>query len=161
MTASGGKAKFRRQKQLQNAPKYLISVTFFGISTETIVVQLINMRVGITVMRGGTLKLVKIQLENAFFPMLSMPSWRRIGVRREAANAKSWILLSEIGMLIFVIDWSHQLKAQSPISTRPSHSSTSANFLRPSNAPAGIDVTEGSTRTRTTSGGALSPPSPV
>ena len=38
---------------------------------------------GITVMRGGTLKLVKKQLLNASPPMLSMPSWRRIGHRRE------------------------------------------------------------------------------
>jgi hypothetical protein len=38
---------------------------------------------GITVMRDGTLKLVKIQPQNAYAPILSMPSWRGIGHRRE------------------------------------------------------------------------------
>jgi hypothetical protein len=40
-----------------------------------------------TEMRGGTLKLVKMQQANAFIPILSMPSWRQIGVRREPAKA--------------------------------------------------------------------------
>jgi hypothetical protein len=62
------------------------------------------MLLGITVMRGGTLKLVKMQAANAYCPMLSMPSWRHMGVRREYVNEKSQILLSELGMVIFVID---------------------------------------------------------
>jgi hypothetical protein len=37
-------------------------------------------------------------------------------------------------MLILVIDWSQFSNEPSPISTRPSHSSTSVNFLRFSNA---------------------------
>ena len=48
-----------------------------------------NMRLGITVMRGGTLKLVKMQEANAYSPMLSMPSWSRMGVRRESMKALS------------------------------------------------------------------------
>jgi len=56
-------------------------------------------------------------------------------------KAQSLILLSELGMLIFVIERSHRAKESFPISTRPSHSSTSVNFFRPSNALAGIDVT--------------------
>jgi hypothetical protein len=103
--------------------------------------QLINMLWGITVMRGGTLKLVKIQLENAIFPILSMPSWRRMAHRRELQKAQSLILLSEMGMSIFVIELPQHLKELSPISMRPSHSSTSANFFRWLNALAGIDVT--------------------
>jgi hypothetical protein len=62
------------------------------------------MYTGITVMRGGTLKLVKMQAVNAPLPMLSMPSWRRMGVRREYAKAHMFIRLSEVGMLIFVIE---------------------------------------------------------
>jgi hypothetical protein len=56
-------------------------------------------------MRGGTLKLVKMQRANAPFPILSMPSWRRMGHRREPEKAQSQILLSELGMIIFVIEW--------------------------------------------------------
>ena len=112
-------------------------------------------------MRGGTLKLVKMQPANANSPMLSIPSWRRIGVRREDMKAQPLILLSEVGMLIFVIDRSQFVKDHAPISTRPSHSSTSVNFLRPSNALVGIDVTEGSTRIWTTSCGTAVPPSPA
>jgi hypothetical protein len=33
---------------------------------------------GIKVMRDGALKLVKIHPANAWSPMLSMPSWRKI-----------------------------------------------------------------------------------
>jgi hypothetical protein len=112
--------------------------------------QLNNTPLGIKVMRGGTLKLVKMQRANAFSPIVSMPSWRQIGVRREQSNAQSLILLSEFGMLIFVIESPQHWKEPLPISTRPSHSSTSVNFLRWKNAFSGIDVTEGSTRTRTT-----------
>ena len=45
-------------------------------SSENIDVQLDNIYSGIAVMRDGTLKLVKMQLENEYLPMLSMPSWR-------------------------------------------------------------------------------------
>ena len=83
---------------------------------------------------GGSLKLVKMQEANAYSPMLSMPSWRQIGHRSERQKAKPLILLSEVGMLILVIDWSQFSNEPSPISTRPSHSSTSVNFLRFSNA---------------------------
>jgi len=122
--------------------------------------QLDNMDSWITLMRGGTLKLVNIQPANAPSPMLSMPSLRRIVVRRECEKASSQILLNEMGMLIFVIEWQQCAKDYAPISTRPSHSSTSANFLRPQNALVGIDVTDGSTRTRIISRGVI-PPSPV
>ena len=58
---SGGMATFLKQLQLKNA-WYLISVMFFGISTETMDLQLANMLSGIKeVMRDGTLKLVKMQ----------------------------------------------------------------------------------------------------
>jgi len=79
-----------------------------------------KMPAGISVMRGGTLKLVKMQQRNASSPMLSMPSWRQMGHRRDATNAQSLILLSELGMLIFVIERSHRAKESFPISTRPS-----------------------------------------
>ena len=59
-----------------------------------------NMPSEITVMRGGTLKLVNIQPANALYPVLSMLSWRRMGVRRECEKAQYLILLSELGMLI-------------------------------------------------------------
>lgn len=39
--------------------------------------QLDNMPLKIEEIRGRTLKLVKVQAENAPLPMLSMPSWRR------------------------------------------------------------------------------------
>jgi hypothetical protein len=55
-------------------------------------------------MRHGTLKLVNMHDENAATPMLSMPSWIRIEVLRENMKALSQILLSVLGMLIFVID---------------------------------------------------------
>ena len=78
---------------------------------ENMDLQLYNMPLGITaVMRGGTLKLVKRQAMNAPLPMLSMLSWRQIGVRREPPKASSLILLIELGMLIFVIEWLHQVK---------------------------------------------------
>ena len=94
-------------------------------------------------MKSGTLKLVKMQLANAPSPMLSMPLWRRMGHRREPVKAWLRILLSESGMINFLIERSHQAKERSPISTRPSHSSTSDNLLRWLNALVGIDVTEG------------------
>ena len=100
-------------------------------------------------MRGGNLKLVNTQKLNAPCPMLSMPSWRRMGHLRERAKAESLILLSEVGMLIFVIEFEDPRNYSSPISTTPSLSSTSAKLLRSANAPTGIDVTEGSTTTRT------------
>ena len=134
---------------------------FSESSIENMALQLDNMDIGITLMRGGILKLVNIQPANAPSPMLSMPSLRRIVVRRECEKAASQILLNEMGMFIFVIEWQQCAKDHAPISTRPSHSSTSANFLRALNALAGTDVTEGSTRTRTTSRGASNPPSPV
>jgi len=50
------------------------------ISRENKALQLDNIYSGITVMRDGTLKLVKIQLANAPIPMISIPSWRRMEV---------------------------------------------------------------------------------
>ena len=38
--------------------------------------------------------------------------------------------VAEVGILIFVMEWLHHLKECSPISTRPSHSSTSVNLCR-------------------------------
>jgi hypothetical protein len=55
-------------------------------------------------MRDGTLKLVKMQSANAYSSMLSMSSWRQIGVRIEVAKALLQTLLSEVGILIFVIE---------------------------------------------------------
>jgi hypothetical protein len=107
---------------------------FSESSKENVALQLNNMDSGITLMRGGTLKLVKMQDANAPLPILSMPSWRRMGVRREHKKASLPILLRVLAMLIFVIEWSVIEKDPSPISTRPSHSSTSANFLRWLNA---------------------------
>jgi len=75
-------------------------------------------------MKSGTLKLVKMQLANAPSPMLSMPLWRRMGHRREPVKAWLRILLSESGMINFLIEWSQSAKESTPISTRPSHSST-------------------------------------
>jgi hypothetical protein len=159
MTALGRKATFCRKWQLQNAA-LLITVILCGISTE-IMEQLVNTPYEIEVRRGGTLKLVKMQAANAPLPMLSMPSWRRIGVRRERANAQLQIFLSEVRMLIFITVWPQPAKEPSPISMSPSHSSTSFNFFRLWNALAGIDVTDGSTRTCTTSSGIAAPPSPM
>ena len=107
MTALGGKATFRRQQQDVSA-LFLISLRCSDSSRENVDLHPLNMLHGITVMRGGTLKLVKMQPLNAPISMLSMPSWRRMGVRREFENAQSLILLSEEGMLIFVIEWPHQ-----------------------------------------------------
>ena len=45
-------------------------------------------------------------------------------------------------MLIFVIETSQKPKDRSPISTRPSHSSTSASFLR-QNASGTFELTDG------------------
>jgi hypothetical protein len=81
-TAVGGKAAFRKEQQSTNA-HFSISARFCGISSENMLVQRINILSGITVMRGGTLKLVKMQPPNASSPMLSIPSWRRIGHLRE------------------------------------------------------------------------------
>jgi len=66
-------------------------------------------------MRGGALKLVKMQIANAPSPLLSMPSWRRIGVRKKPAKAQSLILQSEEGMMIFVIEWLQHEKELFPV----------------------------------------------
>jgi len=118
------------------------------------------MRSGITVMKSGTLKLVKMHAANAAIPMLSIPSWRRIGVRREREKASLQILLSELGMLILVIERSQYLKDCSPISTRPSHSSTS-ELLALGKCISGDHVTEGRTRARTTSRNPETSPHPT
>jgi hypothetical protein len=54
---------------------------------ENIDLHPINMLSGMMVMRGGTLKLVKMQEANAPPPILSMPSWGRIAHRRENVKA--------------------------------------------------------------------------
>jgi len=66
-----------------------IANTLCGILKE-IMEQLVNTPFEIEVMRGGTLKLVKMQAANAPLPMLSMPSWRRID--RMAAAGKGTFL---------------------------------------------------------------------
>ena len=43
-------------------------------------------------------------------PILPLPSWRQIGDRRENEKAALQILMSELGMWIFVIEWSQQPK---------------------------------------------------
>jgi hypothetical protein len=100
-------------------------VTFTGISREIIDLHECNMLL-IIVTRGGILKLVNMQKLNAPFPMLSMPSWRRMGHLRESKKAESLILLSEVGMMIFFIEFELPRNDSSPISTTPSLSSTSA-----------------------------------
>jgi len=54
----------------------IISITLSGSSAENMALQLDNIALAITVMRGGTLKLVKMQEENAPNPMFSTSSWR-------------------------------------------------------------------------------------
>lgn len=71
-------------------------------------------------MSGGILKLVKVQPRNALPPMLLMSLWGRIGHQSELSSASLWILLSEAGMLILIMERSHQSKELNPISTRPS-----------------------------------------
>ena len=80
--ALGGMATFRRLLQSPN-DSFPISVTFSGSSRENMDLQLDNKYPNITVMRGGILKLAKMQLRNAAAPMISMPSWRRIGQLRD------------------------------------------------------------------------------
>ena len=63
----GGKATFRRQKQLPNAPLQS-PVAFSGSSSENMDIHSYNMLSVITVMRGGTLKLVKMQPMNTSYP---------------------------------------------------------------------------------------------
>ena len=41
-------------------------------------------------------------------PIFSLPSWRQIGDRKENEKAALRILLRELGMLIFVIEWLQQ-----------------------------------------------------
>jgi hypothetical protein len=60
-----------------------------------------NISLGITLIRGGTLKFVNMQQANAYPPMLSMPSWRQIVHRREEQNPELQILLSEVGMFSY------------------------------------------------------------
>jgi len=52
----------------------MLSFTLPEISTENMVIHASNMLSGITVMRDGTPKLVKMQATNASAPILSMPS---------------------------------------------------------------------------------------
>ena len=73
-TASGGNATLRKQKQYENEP-IPISVTFSGNSRENMDLHDSNMKSGIAVMSGGTLKLVNIQQANAPTPILSMSLW--------------------------------------------------------------------------------------
>ena len=61
-------------------------------------------------MRGGTLKLVKIcedaVTECAISNALNTILFRVVAVRREFQKAQPPILLSDVGMLILVMEWS-------------------------------------------------------
>ena len=70
-----------------NAQKSILSGTVTKVTAQSVSVaidneienideQLFNMPSGMVVIRGGTLKLVKMQARNAFSPRLSMPSFR-------------------------------------------------------------------------------------
>jgi len=79
------------------------------------------------------------EIECAFSDALYAIAWRQMGHLRERKKAESLILLSEVGMLILVIEFEDPQNDLSPISMMtPLLSSTSAKFLQSANAPAGI-----------------------
>lgn len=126
-----GKATFRLQRQDENAP-LSISFTTLGISRENMDLHAFSICLLDSQWWGVEFKSWR-RCNNGMLlslPMLSMPSCSQTGHQRESQKAWSQILLSEWGIVIFLIEYMYQPNEKSVISTRPPHSSTSANFLR-------------------------------
>ena len=160
MVVSRDGARKRGKTQHENALSPTLS-TPSGIASDT-GPALMNASVPISLTASGMFTVLREpQLKNACLSIVRRFSPSSTSARDvQDANAYCRMARTDDGTLIAPRD-EHRLNARGPTSSRPSHSSTSSSFWREKKADAGIDVTEGSTRTLTTSSGTSPPPSPV